>query len=62
MYQSIANTNVRFRLFNTGTTATARGDYTWSATGLPASRNSTIVFTDAATQGGATAFRINNCS
>jgi hypothetical protein len=59
MYQDIANTNVRFRLFNTGTTATARGDFTLGT--FTNSRNATIVFTDAATTGGPTAFQVNSC-
>ena len=64
MYQNIANTNVRFRMFNTGTTAgNPRGDYTINTTtNFPASRNATIVFTDAATGQSVTGFQINNCS
>lgn len=64
MYQEIANTNVRFRLFNTGTTTgNPRGDYTINtATSFPASRNSTIVFTDAAGASTVTGFQINACS
>ena len=64
MYQDIANTNVRFRLFNTSTTTgTPRGDYTINTTNsFPTSRNAAIVFTDAVTAGGATAFQINACS
>ena len=64
MYQDLPNTNVRFRLFNTGTTTgNPRGDYTINtATNFPTSRNSTIVFTDAATGGTTTGFQINSCS
>ena len=62
LYQNIANTNVRFRLTNVGST-TARGDYTINTTtNFPASRNATIVFTDAATGSTTTGFQINNCS
>ena len=64
MYQNIANTNVRFRLFNDNvTTGNPRGDYTINTTtNFPASRNATIVFTDAATGQTVTGFQINNCS
>jgi hypothetical protein len=64
MYQNIATTNVRFRLFNTGvTTGNPRGDYTINtAASFPTSRNATIVFTDAATGQTVTGFQINNCS
>ena len=62
MYQNLANTLVRFRLYNTGTTSSPRGDYTINTTtSFPTSRNATIVFTDAATGQTATAFQINNC-
>lgn len=63
MYQNIVIANTRFRLFNTGTTTTARGDYTINTTtNFPGSRNATIVFTDAATGQTVTGFQINNCS
>ena len=62
MYQNIANTNVRFRLTG-ATNTTVRGDYTINTTAsFPASRNATIVFTDAATGSTTTGFQINNCS
>jgi hypothetical protein len=62
MYLNTANTNVRFRLFNGGTTTNPRGDYTINTTtNFPPSRNATIVFTDAATGGTTTGFQVNNC-
>ena len=62
LYQNVPNTNVRFRMTNVGST-TARGDYTINTTtNFPASRNATIVFTDAATGSTTTGFQINNCT
>ena len=62
LYQNIANTNVRFRLTGAANT-TVRGDYTINTTtSFPASRNATIVFTDAATGSTTTGFQINNGS
>ena len=63
LYRNIADANVRFRLFNVGATTNPRGDYTINTTtSFPASRNTTIVFTDAATGGTTTGFQINNCA
>src|SRR5688572_23339022 len=56
MYFTIPTANNVFQLYNTGTNANPRVTYTLSATGFPASGNSTIVFTDTG------AFQINNCS
>ena len=62
LYQNVASTNVRFRLTG-ATNTTVRGDYTINTTtSFPASRNATIVFTDAATGSTTTGFQINNCS
>ena len=61
LYQHITTANNIFRLYNTGTTATARGTFTFSNTGLPEHRNATIIFTDAATVGGPTAIQVNDC-
>ena len=53
--------NTRIRLFNTGaTTGTPRADLTLA--NLPASRTSTVVFTEAGTPAGATAFQVDPCS
>ena len=62
LYQNVSDANVRFRLTG-ATNTTVRGDYTINTTtSFPASRNATIVFTDAATGGNTTGFQINNCS
>jgi hypothetical protein len=61
LYQNITTANSIFRLYNTGTTATARGTWTFSNTNLPDHRNATIVFTDAATGQNATGFQMNDC-
>lgn len=58
-FASHANTNVRARLFDVGTTATPRADVTITGiTNGPA----TVVFTPAATVGGATGFVVQPCT
>lgn len=58
MHRSTEHTQVRF--FDTGTITTPRADLTLS--GLPTSRLGTVVFTDAGTPAGATAFLVTPCS
>jgi len=58
-FASFANTLVRWRSFDVGTTATARGDFTIA--NMPSNGVTTIVFTPAASAGGATAFMVNPC-
>jgi hypothetical protein len=61
-YREIPTTSGVFRLYNVGNTTTPRGTLTFSNTGLPTSRNATIIFTDAATGGTTTALQMNECS
>jgi hypothetical protein len=58
-FGSFANTNVRWRLFNTGTTTTPRADFTLAA--LPANNTTTVFFTPTASGGTATGFMVNPC-
>ena len=58
-FNSYANTNVRWRSFDVGTTSTARGDFTLA--NMPSNGVTTVVFTPAASAGGATAFMVNPC-
>jgi hypothetical protein len=57
---SFPTANTRVRLFNTGaTTGTPRADFTLGT--LPASRTQSIVFVEAGTPAGATAFAVDPC-
>jgi hypothetical protein len=58
VHRSTAHTQVR--LFNTGAVTNARSDIT--LTGLPTSRLATVVFTNAGTPAGPTAFQVTPCS
>lgn len=58
-FASFANTLVRWRSFNVGTTTTARSDFTIA--NVPSNGVTTIVLTSAATAGGPTAFMVNPC-
>jgi hypothetical protein len=58
-FGSYANTNVRWRSFNVGTTTNARGDFTLS--NMPSNGVTTVVFTPSASAGGPTAFMVNPC-
>jgi hypothetical protein len=58
-FGSYANTNTRYRLYNVGTTATARGDFTLGT--MPSNNVTTVVFTPTATSGTTTGFMVNPC-
>lgn len=55
-FVSVANANTGFRIFNTGTTTTARQSLTLNTTNFPASGNAMVIFTEAG------AFQVNACS
>ena len=59
-FLSFPSTNTRVRLFNAGTTTgTPRADFTLGT--LPASRTQSLVFVEAGTPAGATAFAVDPC-
>jgi hypothetical protein len=58
-YYSRPITDTQVRLFDVGTTTNPRADI--ALTGLPASRTATVVFTDAGTPAGPTAFIVTPC-
>jgi hypothetical protein len=58
-FLSFPTANTRIRLFNTGATTNPRADFTLGT--LPSSRTQTIVFVEAGTPAGATAFAVDPC-
>ena len=59
-FGSYANTNTRYRLFDVGTTATARGDVSLGT--LPSNNTTTVIFTPNATGATSTGFTVATCS
>ena len=59
-FGSYVNTNTRYRLYDVGTTTTARGDVSLGT--LPANNTTTVIFTPNATGATSTGFTVATCS
>jgi hypothetical protein len=59
IYREFAVANTLARIYATGATTNPRGTFTLA--NVPANRMATVIFTDAATTGGATGFQLNAC-